>query len=235
MRAVGSLAGTAMDSEKLCNTLREMLSADVCVAAGPAVAMPLTARERETLGPADAERVREFESGRAYAKRALATLGMHNVDLPVGPNRAPVWPTGVVGSITHVLDSHYGTYAAAAVARADAVLALGIDFEMEDSLHFHVWRHALTERELERILAFPAETRRTEAQYIWCAKEATAKIVGLPFDPSGLEVERDPGSGDFVAKFVDNNRGYLRSSIFGRTARLDGLLIATAVLPRELN
>jgi hypothetical protein len=160
---------------------------------------------------------------------------MHNVDLPVGPNRAPVWPTGVVGSITHVLDSHYGTYAAAAVARADAVLALGIDFEMEDSLHFHVWRHALTERELERILAFPAETRRTEAQYIWCAKEATAKIVGLPFDPSGLEVERDPGSGDFVAKFVDNNRGYLRSSIFGRTARLDGLLIATAVLPRELN
>jgi hypothetical protein len=121
------------------------------------------------------------------------------------------------------------------VARADAVLALGIDFEMEDSLHFHVWRHALTERELERILAFPAETRRTEAQYIWCAKEATAKIVGLPFDPSGLEVERDPGSGDFVAKFVDNNRGYLRSSIFGRTARLDGLLIATAVLPRELN
>jgi hypothetical protein len=223
-----------MDSEKLCNTLREMLSAGVCVAAGPPVAMPLTPRERESLGPADAKRVREFESGRAYAKRALATLGMHNVDLPVGPNRAPVWPTGVVGSITHVLDSHYGTYAAAAVARADAVLALGIDFELEDSLHFHVWRYALTERELERILAFPAETRRTEAQYIWCAKEATAKIVALPFDPSGLEVERDPGSGDFVAKFVDNNR-YLRSSLFGRTARLDGLLIATAVLPRELN
>ena len=83
-----------MDSEKLCNTLREMLSADVCVAAGSALAMTLTARERESLGPADAERVREFESGRAYAKRALATLGMHNVDLPIGPNRAPVWPTG---------------------------------------------------------------------------------------------------------------------------------------------
>ncbi len=58
--------------------------------------------------------------------------------------------------------------------------------------------------------------------------------MNLPFDPFGLEAERDTGSGDFVAKFVDNNRGYLRGGVFERTARLDGLLIATAVLPREL-
>jgi len=224
-----------MDSEKLSRTLREMMPVDVCVTAGQALAMPLTAHERASLGAVDANRIREFESGRAYAKRALAMLGICKVDLPIGPSRSPVWPTGVVGSITHVRYGHRGIYVAAAVARMDAVLALGIDFEMEDSLHPHVWRHALTERELERILAFPAGTRRKEAQYIWCAKEATAKIVGLPFDPSGLEVERDPGSGDFVAKFVDNNRGHLRSSLYGRTVRLDGLLIATAVLPRELN
>ena len=224
-----------MDSEKLCDTLREMLPAGVCVAAGPPIAMSLSARERASLGPADAKRVCEFESGRAYAKRALAMLGVHNVDLPVGPSRAPLWPSGVVGSITHVMDSRYGTFAGAAVARADAVQAVGIDFETEDGLHPHLWRQTLTERELERILLYPVETRRTEAQYIWCAKEATAKIVGLPFDPSVLEVERDPSSGDFVAKFVDNYRGHLRSGLFGRTSRLDKLLIAAAVLPRALN
>lgn len=225
----------AMDSEKLCDTLRQMLPAGVCVAAGPAVAMSLTARERASLGSADAKRVCEFASGRAYAKRALAMLGLHNVDLPIGPNRAPVWPSGVVGSITHVMDSRNGMYAAAAVTRADAVQAVGIDFETGDGLHPHLWRHALTERELERILLYPVETRRTEAQYIWCAKEATAKIVGLPFDPSVLEVERDPGSGDFVAKFVDNYRGHLLSGLFGRTVCSDDFLIAAAVLPRALN
>jgi hypothetical protein len=78
-------------------------------------------------------------------------------------------------------------------------------------------------------------TRRTEAQHIWCAKEATAKTVEQPFDPSELEVERDPKSGDFIAKFADNSRRCLRSRLLGRTACLDGLLIATAVLLRELN
>jgi len=224
-----------MDSEKLSRTLREMMPVDVCVTAGQALAMPLTAHERASLGAVDANRVREFESGRAYAKRALAMLGICNVDLPIGPSRSPVWPTGVVGSITHVRYGHRGIYVAAAVARMDAVLALGIDFEMEDSLHPDVWRHVLTKRELGRILAFPVGIRRTEAQHIWCAKEATAKTVEQPFDPSELEVERDPKSGDFIAKFADNSRRCLRSRLLGRTACLDGLLIATAVLPRELN
>jgi 4'-phosphopantetheinyl transferase EntD len=235
MDAIGAVAGTAMDSEELCDTLREMLSPGVCVAAGAAVATPLTAREHSSLGFADAERVREFANGRAYAKRALAILGMPNVDLPIGPNRAPVWPKGVVGSITHVRDGRCGTYAAAAVARADAVVAVGIDFEMENSIHPHVWRHVLTKPELERILSLPVEARRTEAQYIWCAKEATAKIVQQPLDPTEVEVERDPTSGDFKVNVADNNRFFLRSRLLGRTARLDRLLIATAVLPREMN
>lgn len=210
-----------------------MVSVGVCVAAGSALAMPLTARELASLGTVDANRAREFESGRAYAKRALGMLGVHNVDLPIGPNRSPIWPTRVVGSITHVRNGYCGTYAAAAVARTDVALAVGIDFEMEDSLHPHVWRHVLTKDELERILAFPVGSRRIEAQYLWCAKEATAKITEQPFDPSELEVTRDPISGDFMAKFADNNRKCLLSGLVGRTACLDGLLIATAVLPRD--
>ena len=207
----------------------------VCVAAGPALTIPLTARERASLGAVDPNRAREFESGRAYAKRALAMLGVHNVDLPIGPNRSPVWPAGVVGSITHVRNGHYGTYAAAAVARTDTVLAVGIDFEMENSLDPHLWRHVLTKRELERILAFPVGIRRTEAQFIWCAKEATAKLVKQPFDPSQLEIIRDPASGDFMAKYTDSSRGCLRSGLVGRTASSNGLLIAAAVQPRKLN
>ena len=82
-RTVELAAETAVDSEKICGRLRGMLPVGVCVAAGAAVAAPLTARENLSLGPADAEQARQFVSGRAYAKRALAKLGVHSADLPI--------------------------------------------------------------------------------------------------------------------------------------------------------
>jgi 4'-phosphopantetheinyl transferase EntD len=161
-------------------------------------------------------------------------LGINNGDLPIGPNRSPVWPTGIVGSITHVRCGDDGVYAAA-VARADVVLAVGIDFEMEDSLDPHVWPHVLTQRELERILALPAGIRRQEAQYIWGAKEAAAKAVKQRFDPSELEIDRDPNSGDFIAEFFGNNRRGLLTRVLGHTACLERLFVATVVVPRPVN
>jgi 4'-phosphopantetheinyl transferase EntD len=219
-----------MDSEKICQTLREMVPAGVCVAAGPALKTSLTERERASLGDADVSRISEFESGRAYAKRALAMLGEHNVDLPIGADHAPLWPADVVGSITHIQNSPGSTYAAAAVARADAIFALGIDFETEHSLQPRIWQHVLTQQELERILALPVGARSAEAQFLWCAKEATAKIIKEPFDPCGIEVDRDRTNGEFMVTFTNNDRRYLPNGLQGRTACLDGLFIATAVL-----
>ena len=46
-----------------------------------------------------------------------------------GPEREPLWPEGVVGSITHCLG-----YRAAAVAWQRDVLALGIDAEVHEEL-----------------------------------------------------------------------------------------------------
>jgi 4'-phosphopantetheinyl transferase EntD len=64
-------------------------------------------------------RQREFRAGRLCAAGCLAALGVEGT---VGRDeRAPVWPTGVAGSITHTR-----TLAVAAVAR---VSALGIDCE----------------------------------------------------------------------------------------------------------
>jgi hypothetical protein len=58
-----------------------MMPRDVRVAAGEAFATPLTAHERQSLGTVSTDRLSEFESGRAYAKRALSMLGIDNVDL----------------------------------------------------------------------------------------------------------------------------------------------------------
>ena len=220
-----------MNDETLCQTLRALLPNGVCVAAGPALETPLTGPELESLGTVRTERMREFQSGRTYAKRALAMLGIHNVDLPMGPDRKPVWPTGVVGSITHVRCSQERLYAGAVVAPTEVASAVGVDFEMEDSLPPAVWPYVLTPRELERVLALPVRSRGREALYIWCAKEATVKTVAHRLDLSNLEIDRDAKSGDFVARFPEAGPVARQSEVSGRTACWDRLLIAAAVTP----
>ena len=102
----------------------------------------------------------ELEAGRAYAKRALAMIGIENVDLPVGPDRAPRWPEGVVGSLTHVRGLN-GSHVAAAVGWARDIRGLGIDVEYTMAPAPDVWKTILTKRELDQISALPADRRGT--------------------------------------------------------------------------
>ena len=75
-------------------------------------------------------RRREFVTGRTPAPgRRWRGLGHPAVAVPRGPRGDPVWPEGVVGSITHCAG-----YRAAAVARAEDVLSLGIDAEPDEAL-----------------------------------------------------------------------------------------------------
>lgn len=69
------------------------------------------------------KRQAEFFFGRLAARLALADVGLPACEVPIGPGRAPVWPTGCVGSITH----HDTLAVAAAIARGSH--GLGIDVE----------------------------------------------------------------------------------------------------------
>jgi 4'-phosphopantetheinyl transferase EntD len=64
----------------------------------------------------------EFAAGRYCARLALARLGVTPAPIPVGPGRAPAFPPGITGTI-----SHAAGLAAAAVARTPRLL--GIDIE----------------------------------------------------------------------------------------------------------
>ncbi|SHH83548.1 4'-phosphopantetheinyl transferase family protein [Bradyrhizobium erythrophlei] len=93
-----------------------------------AFALPLNAETRsrlpQALRHATQNRQREFLAGRWCAKQALQCLGAGSTHVAMAEDRAPIWPDGVVGSITHT-----GDFAAAAVAWAADVAALGIDSE----------------------------------------------------------------------------------------------------------
>ena len=87
----------------------------------PGIRLPVS------LARAVPTRQREFLAGRFCAREALREIAPQRADatLAIGENRAPIWPDGTVGSITHT-----GGIAAAAVARTSDARAIGLDVEV---------------------------------------------------------------------------------------------------------
>jgi len=70
------------------------------------------------------KRRREFTTARACAREALADLGQPRQAILPGPHGEPLWPAGIVGSITHC-----DGYRACALARTSELSTLGVDAE----------------------------------------------------------------------------------------------------------
>lgn len=70
------------------------------------------------------KRQAEFYFGRLVARHALRELGVIGTEVRVGASREPVWPPGVIGSI-----SHAQALAAAAVMPVGECGGVGIDIE----------------------------------------------------------------------------------------------------------
>lgn len=79
---------------------------------------------RDQLKKSVVKRQAEFLAGRYAADQALEKIGYINCDVPIGPNRSPSWPKGVVSSITHTSNQ-----AVCAVATDENIQYLGIDLE----------------------------------------------------------------------------------------------------------
>lgn len=77
----------------------------------------------ESIARSVLKRQAEYFFGRLAAHHALAEAGLPTANVPIGPARAPVWPAGCVGSITH----HDTLAAAAAITGGPS--GLGIDVE----------------------------------------------------------------------------------------------------------
>jgi enterobactin synthetase component D len=77
-----------------------------------------------TIARSVPKRQAEFFHGRLAARHALALLGISNRNIPIGESRQPIWPAGVLGSISHAAST------AAAVAIDGAGRGgIGIDVE----------------------------------------------------------------------------------------------------------
>lgn len=107
----------------LVSDLGHRLGDHVAVACEPVSdASGLLGNELAIVAKAIPKRQAEFAAGRRAARRAMATLGNAETPLLASASRAPVWPQGVTGSITHDQG-----FALALAAQTEQVKALGID------------------------------------------------------------------------------------------------------------
>jgi 4'-phosphopantetheinyl transferase EntD len=111
----------------------------------------------------------EFALGRACARRALAQLGISGPVLR-DEGRAPIWPEGVVGSLTHCDD-----FCAAAVALRGEVLAIGIDAEPDTPLRDRVGARVCTAAEREHLAGLPGLEPARWEKLVFSAKESFYK------------------------------------------------------------
>lgn len=133
---------------------------------------PLFKVEEREVARAVAKRRREFAHGRATARAALSELGVPTEAIPVGPDRAPIWPDPVVGSITHC-----GSLAAAAVAFKAQYVGLGLDAEIAGPLQPDLARLVCRESELGAWQDESLAGGTNWEKVVFSAKESVYKAV----------------------------------------------------------
>ena len=150
----------------------------------------------------------EFATARSCARAALLALGLPPRPIGRGPHREPIWPDGVVGSITHCRG-----YRAAACSTGLA--SLGIDAEPHKPLPNRVAELTLAAEEL----AMVARLARRDPSIAWdrvafSAKEAVYK-AWFPLTHRWL--------GFFQTRLrIDAQTGTFEARLSTEGARIDG-------------
>ncbi|WP_435257494.1 4'-phosphopantetheinyl transferase family protein [Thioclava sp. FR2] len=180
----------------------------------------------EGLTGAIPSRLREFSAGRAAARAAMAEIGISPSAIPHGSNREPIWPVGVIGSITHT-----AAHCLAIVLPTDQFRGVGIDLEEHADLERDLWPAVLHPVERQRLEQIPQCHQPKSALTYFCAKEAVYKAQYpitrqlLDFQDIVVSVQ----SGKFEAQFQCDVDAFAKhSTIIGRTKVVDRHLLALA-------
>lgn len=175
-----------------------------------------------------AGRLREFAHGRGCAREALSRIGYSECPVPVGNDREPLWPEGVVGSI-----SHSGDRAAAVVVQQADCRGIGVDLEINEPLDPSLLSMLCRPEELDRIAESPEAGARTKL--IFSAKESVFKCIWpavhrfVDFDEIEIRFD-DAGRSYSVKPHSDKLPGDLIRQIRGRYAQTPSLIVTGAYI-----
>ena len=185
----------------------------------------LIGSEPKAIAKAVPKRQNEFAAGRRAARAALRKLGHTDVPIPAGEDRAPLWPKGVFGAITHD-----DGLAAALVAKAEDCDGVGIDIAEAAPFPRHL---------RERILISEAERALNDldARAVFSAKEALFKALYPAaqtfFGFEAAEVIPDFAGETFSARLTQAVGTHAVGSRFnGGLTIADNRLLATLIVSR---
>jgi 4'-phosphopantetheinyl transferase EntD len=194
------------------------------------VAQPFP-EEQALIARAVPKRQREFAVGRACARRALAELGCEPKAILSGERREPLWPPGVVGSITH--DRAFGL---AVVGYAERFRGLGADIEPDEPLSPQVAARIWSAEEAAAAAGSGVIELATLPKLVFAIKEAVYKCqfplskqylgfgaVTVTLGRERFDAVLNAAAGPLAAGFVFS----------GQWRRAEGELLAGVWLERE--
>jgi 4'-phosphopantetheinyl transferase EntD len=197
----------------LLSSIRAVVPGCIAVAGGPIGTSTSSAypAENVTIQNAVAKRRREFVSGRQYARSAMAQLGAPPVPIAALPSRAPDWPQGLTGSI-----SHSDAFCVAVVAPESLFVGVGIDVELSDPLPMELYATVCGSSELSAME--PTTNGIDHAKMLFVVKEAFFKlyhpITGYFLDFLEVVVHLDAAGGTFVLDLLDGPPALMHSRTF---------------------
>ena len=216
---------------RLARLARALLGGAVAVTGRDprAPATGLFPTEAAAAGVMADRRRREFAAGRRAARAALREIGAAPAAIPLRADRAPGWPVGLIGGI-----SHSATCCLAAVAFRRSLTSLGLDLEPDGDLPAPLWEIILTPCERRRLEGTPPDVARRLAKLVFSAKEAVYKcqhpLTGLLLDFHDVEIDLDLERGAFSCRFRLPPRAV--GAIDGRFAFAAHHVLTTAMIRR---
>jgi enterobactin synthetase component D / holo-[acyl-carrier protein] synthase len=192
--------------------------------------------EEEVIARSVPGRRREFATGRACARAALARLGVPPQGIPSGARGAPEWPDGVVGSITHC-DGFRGC----AVAWGAEFATIGVDAEVHAGLPDGLLGDIALSEERAQLTALA----RKQPQWRWdrllfSIKESVYKAWfplaerWLGFEDATVKI--DPAERTFSARLLVPGPDFDGAELAGFSGRwtiTDGVIVTAIAVPAK--
>lgn len=180
------------------------------------------------------KRRQEFKAGRIQAQNILRRLGVKRSPILSGKLRDPLWPEGIVGSI-----SHCDKYCLVAAAKTKDYCSIGIDIENNDPLPGDLERFVCTPIEIEWIRSLKGkDSLLSWSKIIFSAKESAYKCIS-PILQNFIDFKEAqitftwPGTAfkvNIASKYENSSTFYHSSYINGAFQIIDGYVFTMATL-----
>jgi len=173
--------------------------------------------ERAFIEASVVSRQIDFATGRVLARQLLEEAGRPSEPIGRDSDRVPIWPTGVIGSISHTDDA-----CLVAISDGDSLRGFGVDVEMDEPRTLRFLERITTDAERS---ALGTDTAGLEqATRIFSIKEAVYKAcfprVRKVWGFREVEVELEAGTGHFEARVPESAEGVVVGMLVERDGRI---------------